>query len=83
MKFALLHILALAACACAFGKPYYVSSSEGSDSNDGSESAPFKTIAAAPSENAEIFLKRGDVFYGAISGFKNCKIGAYGEGAKP
>ena len=83
MKFALLHILALAACACAFGKPYYVSSSGGSDSNDGSEAAPFKTIAAAPSENAEIFLKRGDVFYGAISGFKNCKIGAYGEGAKP
>lgn len=83
MKFALLHIIALAACACAFGKPYYVSSSGGSDSNDGSEAAPFKTIAAAPSENAEIFLKRGDVFYGAISGFKNCKIGAYGEGAKP
>lgn len=77
--FALVSILS----AAAFGKAYYISSSSGDDSNDGSQAAPLKTIAAAPNENSEIYLKRGDVFYGPITKFKNCKISAYGEGPMP
>ena len=55
--FALVSILS----AAAFGKAYYISSSSGDDSNDGSQAAPLKTIAAAPNENSEIYLKRGDL----------------------
>ena len=76
-------LLMCAATASAAGRDVYVSSSEGDDSNDGSANAPLRTIAAVPRENVNLFLKRGDVFYETLSNFKNSKIGAYGEGAKP
>ncbi len=66
-----------------FAKDIYVSSSTGNDSNNGSISAPLKTIAAAPKENVNIFLKRGDIFFETIRKFKNAKIDAYGDGEKP
>ncbi len=73
-----------AVCACVgFGKDVYVSSSFGSDSNEGTASAPLKTIAAAPKDGVNLFLRRGDVFFETLEGFKNSTIDAYGEGAKP
>ncbi len=64
-------------------KDIYISSSTGNDSNDGSISAPLKTISKAPKENVNIFLKRGDIFFETIINFKNAKIDAYGNGEKP
>ncbi len=64
-------------------KDIYVSSSTGNDSNDGSISAPLKTIAKAPKENVNIFLKRGDVFYESMWNLRNVNVDAFGEGAKP
>ncbi len=79
------------------GTTYYVSASEGSDSNDGkSEAKPFKSvnklnsITLKPGDN--ILFKRGDVFEGQHlqprgSGLaedgKWITIDAYGEGANP
>ena len=60
----------------------YVSSSTGSDTNDGKESSPFKTISFANSTNkTSILLKKGDVFFEAVNTAK--KIGSYGEGNYP
>ncbi len=61
----------------------YISSSSGNDTNDGSISAPLKTLAAAPKKDANIFLKRGDVFYEKLRDLQNCNVDAYGDGAKP
>ena len=82
IKHALTLALALFAAA-ANAKDVYVSSSTGDDKNDGSLSAPLRTIAAAPKDGVNLFLKRGDVFFESLSGFKNSKIDAYGEGEKP
>jgi len=79
----ILAILAAALCASAFAKDIYISSSSGSDTNEGSQAAPLKTIAAAPKDGANIFLKRGDVFYEYVTNFTNCNFDAYGEGGKP
>lgn len=63
---------------------YYVSSSLGSDENNGlSEKSPFQTISKAPKSNAVIKLKAGDVFYESIFDLKNCTVSAYGTGDKP
>lgn len=80
------HILTFAlslVAAAASAKDVYVSSSAGNDKNDGSISAPLRTIAAAPKDGVNLFLKRGDVFFESICDFKNSKIDAYGEGVKP
>ena len=59
---------------------YYVSSSKGSDSNNGlKESEPLKSICKIKSrKNIELRLKSGDVFYETISGFNDSKITTYG-----
>lgn len=75
--------LLLFAIPTAFCRDVYISSSSGSDSNDGSKGAPYKTIAAAPKTGANIFLKRGDVFYEQLRDFTDCNIDAYGDGAPP
>lgn len=63
---------------------YYVSSTEGLNSNDGlTVLTPKKDLSEIPKNGVNIFLKRGDVFWGAISGYTNCNIGGYGEGEKP
>ena len=72
----------------ASGTVYYVSSSEGSDSNSGtSPDAPLKTISKAMSKmnsGNTLCLKRGDVWRGeAIEAKSNLTITAYGEGPKP
>ncbi len=82
-KFALIGAAMFAAFFPLFGRDVYVSSSTGDDKNDGSISAPLRTIAAAPKDGANVYLKRGDVFFESLSGFKNSEIDAYGEGKKP
>ena len=83
LKFAPICAAAIAAFCPLFGKDVYVSSSAGDDKNDGSISAPLRTIAAAPKDGVNVFLKRGDVFFEPLEGFKNSKIDAYGKGKKP
>ena len=67
---------------------YYVSSSEGSDSNSGtSPDAPFKTISkvnSAMKSGCTVCFKRGDTWRGeGIVAKSNVTITAYGEGPKP
>lgn len=65
----------------------YVSSSKGSDSNDGStEGKPLKTIRKATQKgngNLRLRLKRGDVFFESISNLSNSIVESYGKGNKP
>ncbi len=83
LKIAPICAAAIAAFCPLFGKDVYVSSSAGDDKNDGSISAPLRTIAAAPKDSVKLFLKRGDVFFETLQGFKNSEIDAYGDGKKP
>jgi hypothetical protein len=78
---------------------YYVSSSSGSDDNDGSEAKPFKTIKKVNTiklgPGSKILFKRGDVWscwddgkkpltpLGRGEKGKPVIIGAYGAGSKP
>ena len=72
---------------------YYVSSSEGSDSNNGtSSSTPFKTIAKVNETleglsswySATVCFKRGDTWRGEqLVAVDNLTVTAYGTGAKP
>ena len=76
-----------------YKKVYYVSSSEGSDSNNGtSESTPFKTIAKVNTTleslssrySATVCFKRGDMWRGEqLVAVENLTVTAYGTGAKP
>ncbi len=70
------------------GKKYYVSSINGSDTNDGltPETAfaslkPLTTIRI--NEGDAILFERGSIFRGHFTARSNCIYGAYGEGAKP
>ncbi len=66
------------------GQCYYVSSSVGSDNNDGlSSKTPKKSLAALPKSNVTIRLKSGDVFWGGLSGYEGCTIESYGYGQRP
>lgn len=64
---------------------YYVSSSEGSDDNDGlSPLQPRKTVASIrEKDNVTILLKSDDVFFERLSGYKNATISSYGSGKRP
>ena len=70
------------------GTSYYVSSSMGSDENDGlSPQRPIKTLDKANSldllpGDGVLFL-RGDVFRGHVKARKGCTYAAYGKGEKP
>ena len=70
------------------GTVYYVSSSEGSDSNSGtSADKPLKTITAVNAKirsGNTVCFKRGDTWRGEqLVTVKNLTVTAYGEGAKP
>ena len=78
----------------SFGTVYYVSSSQGNDTNPGtSPSLPWKTLAKLDSlilsPGDSINLKRGDIFHGQITvngdGTKSnpIKISSYGDGNLP
>lgn len=63
---------------------YYVSSSQGSNVNDGlTPQTPKKDLCDVPKEGVSILLKRGDVFWGNMSGYTNCTISSYGFGDRP
>ncbi len=64
-------------------RKFYISSSTGNDANDGSISAPLKSIYAVAHNNVEVYLKCGDIFYETVDGFQNSLIASYGEGEKP
>jgi len=69
-----------------FAATYFISSSEGSDTNSGlSESAPRKTIAGMSGKNSgnTILLKCNDIFFEEIQNFSDCTFSSYGVGAKP
>ena len=82
-KFIILGTSTLATFCAAFGKDIYVSSSAGDDKNDGSISAPLRTIATAPKNGVKLFLKRGDVFFETLQDFSDSEIDAYGDGNAP
>ena len=64
---------------------YYVSSSEGSDNNDGlSPDSPKRFIRSIKKKDSVVIcLKRGDVFFEKMTGYKNSIITSYGHGNKP
>ena len=86
----ILYLLAMLSCistSClsghASGKTIYVSSSTGSNENDGlTPQSPVKTIAEALRKGDTIRLKRGDVFFESIKLNKKYCL-AYGQGEKP
>lgn len=73
-------------CTELNGQTLYVSSTEGSDQNNGlSENTPLKTLSAAFDKGANntILLKAGDVFFREMTYVLNRKLGKYGEGVNP
>ena len=73
-----------------YGGDYYVSSSKGKDTNNGSQKSPWKTIESINQKTFtfgdKILFKRGDIFRGEIKSSKiqpGLKFGAYGTGEKP
>ncbi len=92
MRFLRLYILLLLSLSVSpsiagdIGKTtFYISSSEGDDSNDGLSSLhPRKTIASVKTkENVTILLKCDDVFFERLTGYKNATISSYGKGNRP
>lgn len=77
-------ILSVVLCTPLWGQTYYVSSTQGSNDNDGlNEQTPKRDLTSIPKDGVTIRLKCGDVFWGGIKGYKNCIIGSYGEGERP
>lgn len=69
MKKILLSFLAIGVMGMAFGQKYYVSSSTGSNRNDGSQAAPFKNLQKAldvAEKGATIFVAEGN-YYGLLN----------------
>lgn len=70
------------------GTKYYVSSINGSDSNDGrSPETAFATLSALNrvilKEGDAVLFERGSIFRGHFTARSNCIYAAYGEGEKP
>ena len=94
MKFFIFALL-LSSFYLTSAQTYYVSSSQGNDSNTGtSENSPYKSISKVNTLNLnpgdKILFKRGDVWQGEILNVKNSgistneiMIGNYGNGVKP
>lgn len=84
MRKCLLLVLAIFVNLITNAQTFYVSSTEGSNMYDGlSDKTPKHDLAGIPKEGVTILLKCGDVFWGGISGYKNCTIASYGEGDRP
>jgi hypothetical protein len=64
---------------------YYISTTDGNDSNDGiSLKRPFRTLKALPRKHhVRVCLKRGDIFFEQISNMHDCIFDAYGKGQEP
>ncbi len=86
----LLFLCSLTLSFSAYGADYYLSSSKGKDTNNGSEKSPWKTIEYLNQKvfatGDKILFKRGDVFRGEIKSYKiqpGLNFGAYGTGENP
>jgi hypothetical protein len=85
----ILLLLGIIAVALSTNATNYYVSATGSDAAAGtSQSTAWKTLSKASSftfaANDSILLKRGDVFFGAITANRNnLNYGAYGTGARP
>ena len=67
-----------------YGVTYYVSSTMGSNDNDGlTDQTPKKDFSGIPKNDVTIRLRCGDVFWGGLSGYTDCRISSYGRGARP
>lgn len=76
-------LFGLLVCCTGSAQVIYVSSSIGSDANDGySPNVPMKTINAALKKGDTIYLKAGDVFYEEVQ-LKNQTLTRYGKGGNP
>lgn len=78
-------VLALGfSCSCmGYAQTIYVSSSKGSDDNNGlSPEKPMKTINAAQKKGETIYLLAGDVFFEEVH-LKNQTLTRYGKGSNP
>lgn len=76
-------VLCLLVTICASGQDVFVSSSRGSDDNDGiSPQTPFRTLEKAFASGRNVFLKAGDIFYGPVECYGR-KLSRYGEGPNP
>jgi len=65
---------------------FYVSSSEGRLGNPGTMERPMASLSSlttAQRRNANVYLKRGDIFYESLRNFEGCNIDAYGVGENP
>jgi hypothetical protein len=64
---------------------YYISTTDGNDSNDGlSSQKPFRTFKALPQKHhIRVYLKRGDIFFEQITYMNDCIFDAYGKGQEP
>ncbi len=75
----------------AGGKVWYVSSEKGNNQNDGSASAPWKTLTKVMREQENGLIKAGDVvllerggeWHEKFTCLEGVTYSAYGEGAKP
>ncbi len=88
MKRLLLLLSIVAVALSTNATNYYVSTSGNDAANGTSPSTPWRTLAKVCSftfaANDSILLKRGDVFFGAITvNRNNLNYGAYGTGARP
>lgn len=63
---------------------FYVSTTQGSNENDGlTKRTPKYDLTDIPKNNVKIRLKSGDIFWGGIKGYENCIIESYGKGPRP
>ena len=77
-------LICLLALSPVYAGTYYVSSTLGSNDNDGlTEQTPRKDFFGIPKKDVTIRLKCGDVFWGGLSGYTDCRICSYGRGARP
>ena len=79
----ILSVICLLCCQVNASTKIYVSSSEGNDRNSGRTiESPLKTLSYALTRGDEIYLKRGDTFYGNIE-LRNKSLFSYGNGSRP
>ena len=76
-------VLCILSCQAKTSAKIYVSSTEGNDRNNGQTPAtPIRSLDAAIKKSDDIYLKRGDIFYGNIE-LKGKSLHAYGPGPRP
>ena len=88
MLFSLFTCVTVTSVSAATGTTYYVSNSSGSDSNDGSQANPWKTVdkvnSASLNSGDAVLFKCGDEWRGiSLQTKQGVTYGSYGTGNKP